>query len=378
VRCTVFVSFFEAFPPASGAASVTYGLARFTCGERFLVQLGGRSGRGVTSHGVCVITLPGGPTRIGKVLRLRRHIERMVECCRELGPDRIVLEGASWALYHWMLLRRLREALPSTPVIYHAHNVEYAIRAQRNGALVRRITRWAEGRLFRHADLATVVSEVDREQIEALYGVRPTLLPNGVDADRFAVLGEAELDTVRRKYGLGRETVLFMGMYAYRPNRQAIDRLVASIFPGIRERRPEARLLIIGGHVPHRRPWLINPGLLDTEEVPAVIRACAVGVAPILAGSGTRLKILEYAAAGLPVVATRKGAEGLHLADGREILLADDDPSFTECTVRILSDGRFARNLAAAGQSAVRARYGWPQLVERFWSELAESRWDGA
>jgi len=86
-------------------------------------------------------------------------------------------------------------------------------------------------------------------------------------------------------------------------------------------------------------------------------------VAPIFSGSGTRLKILESLAAGVPVVATRKGAEGLMLAPGVEILLAEGAADFAAALVALLQDPERRRQLGACGQRQVATRYHWTVLI---------------
>jgi polysaccharide biosynthesis protein PslH len=86
-------------------------------------------------------------------------------------------------------------------------------------------------------------------------------------------------------------------------------------------------------------------------------------VAPIFSGSGTRLKILESLAAGVPVVATRKGAEGLTLASGVEILLAEGAADFASTLTELLRNPDRRRQLGACGQRQVASRYDWAVLV---------------
>jgi len=112
--------------------------------------------------------------------------------------------------------------------------------------------------------------------------------------------------------------------------------------------------------------WLIQPGRLPHETLPAVIQACEVGAAPIFPGSGTRLKILEYLAAAPLAVATAKGAEGLALEAGRDLLLAEDADRFAEAVVRLLPQPEWARDLAATGRAAVWQACDWPAMVEQF------------
>ncbi|MGC2760730.1 MAG: hypothetical protein WA206_05430, partial [Candidatus Binatus sp.] len=120
-RRVAIISFYEAYPPASGAASVSYNLAKFLSGSSVLVQLGRHDGRFVTADGVEVVTLAGAsesrPQRLG---RLPGFVNRMVAEIRRAAPDVVILEGASWAFYHWMLLRRIRRAIPQTKVVYHS------------------------------------------------------------------------------------------------------------------------------------------------------------------------------------------------------------------------------------------------------------------
>jgi len=367
---TVVVSFYEAYPPDSGAASVTYNCARYSPGERALVQVGGRVRREERFEGLRVVTLPGTRGRLEKLLRIGNTIDRIVEVCIQLAPEIVFLEGASWSVYHLALLRRLRRAVGDAFLVYHAHNVEYHLRREKQGPVIAAVTRWAEQRLFREADLAFAVSGVDRQQIETLYGVRTSLLPNGVDDERFGKTTEDEIAAVRRKYGLADRTVLFMGFYAYKPNREAVDELVDVIFPRVVEFEPRAKLFVIGSHVPHRRPWLVCPGTIPYEELPAFVAACRVGVAPIRSGSGTRLKIVEYLAAGLPVVSTAKGAEGLAVRDGEDILVAETSEGVADAIVRLFAEPAFARSLADRGRTLVRDKYAWPQIMANCWTVI--------
>jgi glycosyltransferase involved in cell wall biosynthesis len=134
--------------------------------------------------------------------------------------------------------------------------------------------------------------------------------------------------------------------------------------PRLIERRPDARLVILGGETPYVRPWLIQPGRVPHETLPGVIQACEVGTAQIFSGSGTRLKILEYLAAGLPVVATTKGAEGLALEAGRDLLLAEDAERFAEAIAELLGNRERAKAFANAGAQKVREQYSWPAVIQ--------------
>src|SRR5208282_5437115 len=167
-----------------------------------------------------------------------------------------------------MLLRQIRRAIPQTKVVYHSHNVEYLLRSMRNGRAVALLTRVAERRVVRDADLVTAVSQVDQSHFARLYGVKPILLPNGVDTKRFAPLDRKTIATLRAKYGIDSRTLLFAGSYAYPPNREAIDFLVTSVAPALRHSQPSATLVLTGGGAPspYRGPRIRNAGLVPYDD----------------------------------------------------------------------------------------------------------------
>jgi len=102
------------------------------------------------------------------------------------------------------------------------------------------------------------------------------------------------------------------------------------------------------------------------DDAVAELARCRVAVVPLLSGSGTRLKILEAWAAGLPVVSTTIGAEGLGARDGEHLLIADDAASFARATARLLACSPLRTELAAAGRSLLQKEFTW----ETVWAKL--------
>lgn len=362
---TMFVAFYPAYPPASGAASVTWNLAKYWGGERLLLQIGAEASLRKL-NGVKILTLPGfAEGRIAKLAGLRRRIRTILQHVREVKPDLLVLEGASWAVYHAILLQRLRSLLPELEVYYHSHNVEYELRRQKHGSLVIWLTKLAEGYVLRNSDRVFAVSETDRRQFESLYGVSSELLPNGVDASSFERLDRGENIDAEALFNVGRSAVLFLGSYAYRPNKEAIDFLIEEVMPRVIQEVPGSQLVVLGGDVPFGYRWLVNPGCVPASHIPVFTRSCAVGVAPIFSGSGTRLKILEYLAGGLPVVCTRKGAEGLEVEEGRHLQFAERSQEFVVTICELLKNPERREELGSSGRQLVCEKYSWQSIIER-------------
>jgi glycosyltransferase involved in cell wall biosynthesis len=99
----------------------------------------------------------------------------------------------------------------------------------------------------------------------------------------------------------------------------------------------------------------------------------AVFIIPLRIGGGTRLKVFEAMAMGIPVVSTSVGVEGLPLADGSEYLAADSAPAFADSVVRLLSEPPLAASIASAAAARVRSEFGWEEVARRFGEICAEA-----
>lgn len=200
------------------------------------------------------------------------------------------------------------------------------------------------------ASLAFVCSETDRAYLRRLgsgkaVAVVPNALPvpaapPGVAADR---------------------TVLFLGDMGNAPNRLAAGRMAQRIWPLVRQRVPDARLLVAGKGsdlLPSAAAGL--PGVEHlgfVGDLDALYARSRVVCCPIVTGGGTRLKLVEAASYARPIVSTRLGAEGLDYADGVQALLRDDDAGFAAACVTLLQDDALCRRLGEAARVVMAARY---------------------
>ncbi len=190
---------------------------------------------------------------------------------------------------------------------------------------------------------------------------RLRVLPNGVDAAFYAP----------PKDGPVRRDVLYVGNFQNLPNVDALEYFVADVWPMIRLRCPGAQLTVVGANPSDRvRRFDGSEGITVQGEVAdlrPVYHRHRVMVAPIRAGSGTRLKILEACAAGLPVVTTILGAEGIEYQDGVHMLAADGAVPFAEAVEQVLTDDELCRRLSQAGMELVREHYDWRLVADRLW-----------
>jgi polysaccharide biosynthesis protein PslH len=154
-------------------------------------------------------------------------------------------------------------------------------------------------------------------------------------------------------------SVGFIGSLDFRPNQEAVEWIIAELWPRVIARVAEARLSIAGSGVPEwlrrRMTGVDFRGTVD--DATAFMNSMSVMIAPLFAGGGMRIKVLEAMALGKPVVATTLGAGGLDVEHGRDILIADDAASFADAVALLLRDPQTAARIGDAARETVRSRY---------------------
>jgi glycosyltransferase involved in cell wall biosynthesis len=229
-----------------------------------------------------------------------------------------------------------------------------------------------ERRVFAEVDGVVAVSQPDAELIRRRFAVRRVdVVENGVDTAYFPFVAEA---SARNPHQL-----LFLGSLDWRPNLDAAQLLLSRIFPAVQTRQPLARLWLVGRNPPDSLRRLIGKSdgaelHADVSDVRPFLARSALLVVPLRVGGGSRLKILEALAAGLPVVSTRVGAEGLEVEDGRHLTLVDDTDCMATGIIAGLADQQQLVTMAERGRYLVEQQYDWRLLAERLeecWTAIA-------
>lgn len=213
------------------------------------------------------------------------------------------------------------------------------------------VTRTRELRAVAAADVTWVVSPVEADLLRgALPTARVEVLPNLHEAE------DAPAPFPRRG-GL-----LFVGGARHPPNVDAVRWLLDAIFPRVRARLPDCVLHLVGEGMPEAMAGSGSPvdGVQLHGHVPdlgPLLARCRVGLAPLRFGAGVKGKINLCMAAGMPVVATSCAAEGMHLRDGDELLVADTAEAFADAVVRLHGDAALWSRLSRAGGDNVRRHF---------------------
>lgn len=294
------------------------------------------------------------------------------ELLGRLRPDIVVLEGLWLHRYLGIILGA------GCRVILDCHNVEAALAHEVGSASdgndlearVRREilparTEVIERRTVRAADQLWVCSPEDERRLRERYHPVPPVIvvPNGIrlgdyDGGQPERLAEVPL------------TLVFLGFFGHFPNVIAARFLIEKVLPRLAAAAGACRLLLVGAMPPPELAAAAasDPRIVVTGAVrdvrPFLAGATAMAV-PLLHGSGTRYKILEAFAAGLPVISTAKGAEGLDARDRTHLLLAETADEFVTAAVALSREPDLARCLTGNARAWVAERFSWDAAAAR-------------
>lgn len=200
-----------------------------------------------------------------------------------------------------------------------------------------------------------VCSNKDRDHLVRLGFPKVKIIPNAVD-----------VPAVPAPHTLA-PTLLFIGSMGYAPNLEAAERMVSQIFPKILSLVPDARLILAGpgsDKLPSRSRAPKGVEYMGfVQDLDALYARSRIFVCPMVNGGGTRLKLIDAAGQGLPIVSSRVGAEGLDFSDGETILLRDGDAEFADACVMLLADDALCKRLGAAVRARMQALYDANQVA---------------
>ncbi|MBI4300051.1 MAG: glycosyltransferase [Chloroflexi bacterium] len=296
---------------------------------------------------------------------------RLDEMLNTHAFDAVQVEGLEMAPYY---LRRQPGKTP--PVLLDEHNAEYVLQRRAFAVDAGAPARWKgaayslvqwrrlvayERRACRRARLVIAVSERDRQALLALdTRLSVDVVANGLDCAHYAFRAQQPLGNP--------PSLLFTGVMDFRPNVDAMLWFCREVLPLLRQRMPEVRLIIAGrGPAPMVRA-LAEPGVTVTGEVdddlPYFAQAAAY-IVPLRMGGGTRFKVLQAMASGVPVVSTACGAEGIAARDGEHLLLADTAEAFAGQIARLLKEPALGERLRQAGRHLVERDYDWRVIAPK-------------
>lgn len=254
-------------------------------------------------------------------------------------------------------LKQVKHGLPRARCVLEQHNLEWQIFHRltehlptplRQLALLEAFAlRFYERQALKLVDSVVAISDADATQFRKLANVEAIVVSPFIEPNARSTTEHSGPD------------IGYIGHLGWQPNTIGLDWFCQKVWPLVRAKVPHARLTIAGPGLSKRHdgsiespPLWIAPGITIVgyvESLEDFYRDHLVMVAPVIGGSGVRMKILETLSAGMPTVTTTDGAAGLTLKSGRDVLIADDPVSFADHTVRLLANQEQRNQLRQAG-----------------------------
>jgi len=275
------------------------------------------------------------------------------------------VEGRRYAVgvieHSWCAPYRVQLEKVCEKTVLNLHNIESVLHercAQAEGPAAG----WAH-RVFREASLNlerewlprfSCVLTTSRQDAEIAKEISPqsriSIYPNAIPRTPLPARAEEN-------------AIVFSGNMEYHPNRSAVRYFRHEIWPLLRDRWPDLRWRLVGKNATAVYPFIQGDSRIEVrgevEDAVTELALSQVAVVPLLAGSGTRLKILEAWAAGTPVVSTTIGAEGLPARDGEDLLLADGPSQFAEAVSRLLACKELRSRIGLSGRLLMEKEFTW-------------------
>ena len=248
------------------------------------------------------------------------------------------------------------KSITSNPIIHDSQNVEYILKKQmlkdtpNSQKLLNRLYK-VEREACKDSLFTAVCTFDDAKSMQELYQFdikKAVVVPNGVDLDTVPYISAEQREQIQNQYNLQEEKiVLFIGSY-HQPNIDAVKEIF-----NIAVKLPLHKFIVLGGvanyFVSSTKPDNVGfAGVVTDKEKEIYLSIASVAINPMLTGSGTNLKMLDYMANGIPVVSTHVGARGLNIPDGYIVKCnLEEFPSYIEnidCYTDILKSRTFVED----------------------------------
>ncbi|NNK33115.1 MAG: glycosyltransferase, partial [Xanthomonadales bacterium] len=199
--------------------------------------------------------------------------------------------------------------------------------------------------------------------------------PAGHLRDTYHLGDDRQLDLPDLRFDETQKKLMYVGFLGWEPNAQGLLWFIEAVWPQLLERHPDLVFEIVGKGADQRLQSAVaaHAGIRlrgFVEDLQEIYRESRVSVAPLLFGSGMKVKVLDAMARGMPTVTTSVGAEGIAAESGRHLMVADDARIMADQVLDLLDNSALWNRLQSESRALVQARYTWRRLFDNMHREL--------
>ena len=278
-------------------------------------------------------------------------------------------------LSHPYLYKEAQELGYDRIIVYDAHNVEIELHRQILPASLSFLLediQQAERAACEQSQLIATCSQEDAAKLACLYSISHNkfiTVPNGADVETIPFVPFEQRQLHKPAQNMTRPCAVYTGSN-FPPNILSAEQVIE-----LAKELPDVEFLLIGSlceafsgrKLPDNVALL---GVITEQEKHRVFSLADVALNPALSGSGTNLKMLEYMAAGLPVITTLLGSRGIGGNDGKHFLVSER-ADMADCISNLLSNPSLAANLSTQAYILIKSRFDWKQIANSFVKALS-------
>ena len=303
-----FVSFFEVFPVNFGSSVVCSSLYKYWPYKKKYFQLSNSK-----KNFFNVVNIFYFPSNFGKLLAIYK-LFFLIKKYLNVKKNYLIIEGASWAGYSFLLILLVRIFLKRVKIIYKSHSVEYEIRKKNSNFFISLLTKFFEKKVLHFSNLSTAVSNIEKKKFIKYYGKKTFLFYNTIDFIK-----------ISKKKKNSKKYIFFSGSEKYKPNAYSIRQLINHIMPAIRDLGIDINLYIFGNQkLKQSRHWL---KIKKTSKFKYIqyLKESAGLVVPSNESYGSKVKIIEALCYGVPVITSGVGFKGIKKISDKLPIIANSN-----------------------------------------------------
>jgi len=306
------------------------------------------------------LLIAGGVDMLNKILT-RKSLHRVKS--RNIEPDLVVSECPQLSPAALAIAREF-----NSPFLINKQNAEFRVVEQFLAGrqipkpICSRIVnnhRAFEQCMIDQSDAVVFMSDEDCEPFNLSSSIY-TVIPNGTNYSEFGTDNGSSEPPNNPELDSSMLSCIFVGSYDYDPNKDAAKRIIQQIAPSC----PEIQFLLVGRNPPSTdQPNVLTPGFVD--DLGKWLTYADIGLCPLRMGSGTKLKMLDYMAAGLPIVTTPVGVQGLKIIDREMALIRESTTEIIEA-IKQLAASEELRNRLGENAQQLGKQYDWSNLLKEY------------
>ena len=349
---TAFITFFPVVPDNMGSSAVVNSRFKSWPYEKKIFQLS-HVNKLNNKNLKTIFIKKANP--LNKIIYLPKLINEVLKYLRGIKKKIIIIEGASWIFYSFVVLISFKILLPESKIIYISHSIESEIRKKYSNLIIFFLTKFLEKLVFKYSDISTSVSKIEKIKIKKLYNQKTILYPNGIN-----------INYKIKKIKPLNDYIIYSGSCFYKPNRVAVEYLNNKIMPNLLINFPNLKLILTGGGFNKKFPWLINKGIISKKDLYNLIFFSKCMCVPLKFGSGTRIKIIEALSIGAIVLSTSKGIEGIELNKKNPPFIFNNSKKLLKLITYVLKNNKKIKKLTIKNRSYYRKKYSMESITKNF------------